>query len=173
VANYPQPANGNEGNVGIWHAPPGTVSVLKKRVGDAFQWATAHLPKGKQHATTVGGHCLAVLKTGRHHEQAWRFVQWFTSPPIEAEFLVASYTLPPWRSAERQQVWQQFVREEPRIKPFVEMLSYARPTPKVTRWQDIIGLLAQERDAAAAQKKTPREALEDAARAAQPLLDEG
>src|SRR5262249_5664807 len=105
--------------------------------------------------------------------QAWHFVQWFTSPPIEAEFLVASYTLPPWRSAERQPVWQQFVREEPRIKPFVEMLAYARPTPKVTRWQDIIDILAAARDGAAAQQWTSRQALEDAARAAAPLIREG
>lgn len=173
VAKYPQPPNQEQGNVGIWHLPPGTVSVLQKRVADAFEWNTAHLPKGKQQATTVGGHALSVLKTNKHHEAAWRFVHWFTSPPQEAEFLVASYTLPPWRAAEQQPAWQSHMKDQPRVKPFVEMLSYARPTPKITRWQDVIAILAAGRNAAGAQQKTPREALEDAARQAEPLIQEG
>jgi len=53
------------------------------------------------------------------------------------------------------------------------MLSYARPTPKLTRWEEIIAILQRARDAAAEQKRTPKEALEDAARQAEPLIQEG
>jgi ABC-type glycerol-3-phosphate transport system substrate-binding protein len=173
VASFPSPANGEQGDVGIWHIPPGSVSALNIRVKDAFEWTTAHLPRGRQQATTVGGHSLAVLKTNRSHDQAWRFIHWYVSPPQNAEYLVASATLPPWRGSEQHQVWQRYVREEPRIKPFVEMLAYGRPTPKLSRWQDIVDLLAAARDEAAGQKKTPKDALEDAARQAEPLIQEG
>lgn len=173
VAAFPQPANGIQGNVGIWHIPPGGVSGHQIQIKDAFEWSTAELPRGKQQATTVGGHSLAVLKTNKHHDQVWRFIHWYVTPAVNAEYLVATTTLPPWRASEQHTLWQSYVKQEPRIQPFVRMLSYARPTPKLTRWEEIIALLQQARDAAAQQEKTPKEALEDAARAAAPLIQEG
>ena len=173
VAPYPMPANGEQGNVGIWHMPPGQVSALQIRVKDAFEWTTAELPRGRQQATTVGGHSLAVLKTNKHHDRAWRFVHWYVTPAVNAEYLVATTTLPPWGASEQHTTWHKYTREEPRIQPFVRMLAYARPTPKLARWEEIIALLQQARDAAAEQKKTPKEALDDAARAADPLIQEG
>ncbi len=172
VASVDQPGDPKAGQVGIWHIPPGNVAALGMQVKDAFEWSTAELPKGKQKATSVGGHSLAVLKTS-HQEQAWRFVHFFIQPANLAAYLVATTTLPPWRSAEQHQTWQQYVRDEPRIKPFVEMLSYARPTPKLTRWQDIVDILARARDDTGAQKRTPQAALDDAAREAAPLVKEG
>lgn len=176
VASYPQPANGEMGNVGIWHIPPGNVSALELRIKGAFPWTTAELPKGKQQATTVGGHSLAVLKTNKGsavHDRVWRFVHWYTTPAINAEYLVATTTLPPWKASEQHAVWQKYTKDEPRVTPFTKMLSYARPTPKLVRWEEIITILATARDSAAEQKRTPKEALEDAARQADPLVQEG
>jgi ABC-type glycerol-3-phosphate transport system substrate-binding protein len=173
VAPYPNPANGEMGNVGIWHIPPGNVSALELRVKGAFQWTTAELPKGKRQATTVGGHSLAVLKTNKAQEQAWRFVHWYTTPAVNAEYLVATTTLPPWRASEQHALWQKYTKDEPRIQPFTKMLSYARATPKFTRWEETITILGQARDDAATQVKTAREALDFAARQADPLLAEG
>lgn len=90
-----------------------------------------------------------------------------------AEYLVATTTLSPGRASEQHAVWQKYVKEEPRIQPFSRMLSYGRPTPKLTRWEEIIAILQGARDAAAEQKLTPKEALEDAARQAEPLIQEG
>jgi ABC-type glycerol-3-phosphate transport system substrate-binding protein len=173
VAPYPNPGNGNQGDVAIWHIPPGGVSALQLTVQDAFQWTTAELPRGKQPATTVGGHSLAVLKTNRHHDQAWQFVHYWVQAAQNAEYLVASATLPPWRASEQHAAWQRYTKEEPRIQPFARMLGYARPTPKLVRWEEIIAILQTERDAAGAQQKSPKEALDDAARAADPLIHEG
>jgi ABC-type glycerol-3-phosphate transport system substrate-binding protein len=173
VAPYPNPGNGEAGDVAIWHIPPGNISALQIRVKDAFQWTTAELPRRARPATTIGGHSLAVLKTERHHDLAWRFVRWYVSPAVNAEYLVATTTLPPWRASEQQPAWQGYTRDEPRVRPFVRMLAYARPTPKLTRWEDVIGVLGRARDAAAEGQKTPREALEDAAREAEPLIQEG
>jgi multiple sugar transport system substrate-binding protein len=173
VASLEKPGNPQAGEVGIWHIPPGNVSQLQRNVGDAFEWNTAVLPKGRQQATTVGGHSLALLRTNKHHEQAWRFIHWYTSPPQNAEYLVASTTLPPWRAVEQQSAWQRWVREQPRIKPFVEMLAYGRPTPKLSLWEDIVAILVEARDAAGSQAKTPKQALDEAARLAEPLIQQG
>lgn len=173
VADYDKPGNAQAGEVGIWHLPPGNISQLQKNVGESFEWNTAHLPKGKRAATTVGGHSLSVLKTNRHHEQAWRFVHWSAQPAQNAEYLVASTTLPPWRAVESQPAWQRWLKEQPRFKPFVEMLAYGRPTPKLTLWEDVVNVLVQARDAAGTAKKTAKEALDDAARMAEPLIQQG
>ena len=89
-------------------------------------------------------------------------MHWYVTPEVNAEYLVATTTLPPWRAAEQHPRWQAYTRDEPRIRPFVRMLGYARPTPKLSRWEDVIGILGRARDAAAAAARTPREALEDA-----------
>ena len=176
VAPYPQPANGEQGNMGIWHIPPGNVSALELRVKGAFPWTTAEMSRGKQQATTVGGHSLAVLKTSKGaavHDRVWRFVHWFVTPAVNAEYLAATTTLPPWKSSEQHAAWQTYLKAEPRIAPFTRMLSYARPTPKLTRWEEIIKILGTARNSAAEQKLTPKEALEAAAREADPLIQEG
>ena len=176
VAPYPNPANGEMGNMGIWHIPPGNVSALELRIRGAFPWTTAEMSRGKQQATTVGGHSLAVLKTNKGaavHDRVWRFVHWFVTPAVNAEYLAATTTLPPWKASEQHANWQTYLKQEPRVAPFTKMLSYARPTPKLTRWEEIIAILGRARDAAAEQKQTPKEALEDAAREAAPLIQEG
>jgi hypothetical protein len=38
------------------------------------------------------------------------------------------------------------------------MPGYARPTPKLARWEDVIGVRQRARDAAGAAEKSPREA---------------
>jgi sn-glycerol 3-phosphate transport system substrate-binding protein len=173
VANLPSPSNGDKGDVGIWHIPPGNVSVLDQSVKNAFEWGTAALPKQKQQATTVGGHSLAVLHTNKYEQQAWQFVQWWTQPAQNAEYLVASATLPPWHASEQQQAWKDGIKAEPRTQPFVDMLAYGRPTPKLIGWQQIITLLGTARDDASTLKKTPQQALNDAALQAAPLIKQG
>jgi ABC-type glycerol-3-phosphate transport system substrate-binding protein len=173
VASFDKPGNVNSGEVGIWHIPPGNVSQLQKNIGSAFEWGTAELPKGKQQATTVGGHSLNVLKTNKHHDQAWRFVHWWTQPVQNGEYLVASTTLPPWHASEQSAAWTKWLKEEPRFKPFVAMLAYGRPTPKLSLWQDVTDLLVTARDEAGSQKKSPQQALDDAARVAEPLIKQG
>lgn len=162
-----------QGKIGLWLIPPGNVSVLQMAIRDQFEWATAAIPRAKLHVSSMGGHSLVVLKTNRHHEQAWRFIHWFTQPEHVAAYDAATTTLPPWRSAERQPAWQRHVREQPRIKPFVEMLAYGRPTPQLSTWQDITDVLVEAREAAAAQKLTPKQALDEAARIAEPLIKDG
>ncbi len=86
---------------------------------------------------------------------------------------MASATVPPWHASEQQPAWKQGVKDEPRIQPFVDMLAYGRSTPKLIGWQQIITLLATARDDAVALKKSPREALNDAALQAAPLIKQG
>jgi ABC-type glycerol-3-phosphate transport system substrate-binding protein len=162
-----------EGRVGMWVIPPGNISALGMSVGQQFAWATAELPRGKQQATSLGGHALVVMKTGRAHEHAWRFVHWFIQPANLAEYNAATTTAPAWRSVEQQPVWQRYLREEPRMQPFVAMLAYGRPTPKLATWQEITDILVEAREAAVRQEKTPKDALDDAARQADPLIKSG
>lgn len=102
------------------------------------------------------------------------------APPVHgpaqrnfAVSLVATTTLPPTHAAEQHATWQRDVRDEPRIQPFVSGLATGKATPKVSRGQDMLGILAKARDAAAKQERSPRQALDDAALQAEPLLKEG
>jgi multiple sugar transport system substrate-binding protein len=174
VAALQQPANlFQNARAGMWHLPTGTMSVVAGAVGTQFDWACAPLPKGRQLASNVGGHALVVLKTGKFHAEAWRFVHWFTAPQNVVEFNVPSTTLPPWQSAQQQPAWQRYVREQPRIKPFVDMLAYGRPPHKLSTWTEVTTALGQGIEAAVTQQVTPKQALDDAARAAQQFIQAG
>jgi multiple sugar transport system substrate-binding protein len=174
VASLSPPAQVElKGRVGVWIIPIGSLSIVKGTVGDQFEWSATVLPKGKQAESNVGGHALTVLKTNRTHEAAWRFVQWFTAPPNVVEFNVPSWTLPPWRSAQQQPVWQRFEREEPRIRPVVEMLAYGHPPPKLWSWPDAQQPLGEAIEAALTQQRQPKPALDDAACAADAILKSG
>jgi multiple sugar transport system substrate-binding protein len=174
VAALDVPANPHlSGRVAIWVLPTGDMSIIEKAVGDQFQWTTAVLPKHKQAASNVGGHALLVMKTEKYHEQAWRFVQWFTSPKNVVEFNIRSTTLPPWKSAQQEPAWQRYAQEQPRIKPFVEELAYGHPPPKLSTWDDVQAALWNGIDSALTLKQAPKQALDEAARVAQPLLAAG
>jgi multiple sugar transport system substrate-binding protein len=162
-----------KGRAGVWIMPIGSLSIVQRAVGNAFEWASAALVKGKQRASNVGGHALMVMRTNRHHEQAWRFVHWFTAAENVVEFNVPSITLPPWKSAQQQPAWQRYVRAEPRVQPFVEMLGYGHPPPKVVSWPDAEKVLGQAIEAAITLAQQPRAALDEAARVAEPLLKQG
>jgi sn-glycerol 3-phosphate transport system substrate-binding protein len=176
VASVDLPNTAREqGKLGVWFMPPGNVNVLERTVAGQFDWSTAVLPKGKRAAGTVGGHSLAVMKTNKNHERAWRFVHWFVfgqSSQHAAEYLAATSTLPAWKAAERAQPWQRYVQENGRLKAYVETLGIARATPKLSRWEEIIAVLQTARENAATQKQTVKEALDEAARLADPLIKE-
>jgi multiple sugar transport system substrate-binding protein len=174
VAGLDEPANPHlSGQAAMWVLPTGDMSIVEKAVGEQFQWATAALPKGKQAASNVGGHALCVMKTNKYPEQAWRFVQWFTAPKQVVQFNIRSTTLPPWTSAQQEPTWQRYAQEQPRIKPFVEMLSFGHPPPKLSTWDDIQAVLWTAIDSALTLKQAPKPALDEAARTAQPLIQAG
>jgi multiple sugar transport system substrate-binding protein len=169
-----QPANTFQtGRAGFWHLPVGSVSSVQRAVQEQFQWTTAPLQAGKQRASNVGGHTLAVMKTNKHHEPAWRFVHWFTSPQNVVEFNVPSVTLPPWQSAQQQPTWQRFTRDQPWVKPFVDMLAYGHPPVKLTTGNDVLKTLGEGIESAMTQKQPPKQALDEAARVAEPFIKEG
>jgi ABC-type glycerol-3-phosphate transport system substrate-binding protein len=161
------------GRAGMWTTPTGSMSVVERDVGDQFEWSSAVLPRGKQAASNVGGHTLVVMKTNREHERAWRFVHWFTSPQHVVDFNVPSTTLPPWRSAQQQPAWQRYLREQPRIKPFVDMLAYGHPPDRLATGSDVLKVLGEGIESALTLKQPPKAALDEAARVAEPLINQG
>ncbi|MBI3970902.1 MAG: ABC transporter substrate-binding protein [Chloroflexi bacterium] len=174
VASLQQPPNTFQlGRAGLVFTGSGVVSSIDKAVQDKFDWDVAVLPQGKQRASFAGGHALVTMKTGKHEAQAWRFAHWFTALPNVVEFNAVSTTLPPWRALEKQPVWQRFMADQPRMKPFVDMLPYSRSSPRLGTWSDAAKLLRTAIADAVAQKGTPKALLDDAARLAEPLIKNG
>ena len=117
-----------------------------------------------------------MLKTNKNPERAWRFVHWFVfgqSSQHAAEYSAETSTLPAGKASERAQPWQRYVQENVRIKAYVDTLGLAQATPKLSRWEEIIEILRVARENAASQQQTVKEALDEAARLANPLIKEG
>lgn len=166
----PPPNPAFSGRAGMWFTHVGGLSSALRAIGSQFEWGATALPRGRQRVTGVGGHAMLVLKANRHEERAWRYVHWFSAPRNVVEFNAASTTMPPWRSAQQQPTWQRFTREQPRIKPFVDMLEYGRPWPPVGADLQIQTALTGAVASAATLQQAPKQALDEAARVAAPVI---
>jgi multiple sugar transport system substrate-binding protein len=171
IASLTPPANAFQiGRVAMQHLYPGGIETAKQRIGNQFDWTTAVLPKQKQQACILGGHALLVGNTKRNHERAWQFVHWYSTPSNIVEWNVQSASPPPWKSAEQHPMWQQYIKDEPRMKAFVSMIPFGHPPERLSTWGQCQTLIGQAKDDALNLRKSPKQALDDAAREAEPLL---
>ncbi|MCF8260934.1 MAG: ABC transporter substrate-binding protein [Melioribacteraceae bacterium] len=94
-----------------------------------FEWGIAPLPEGPdKRATYVAGEHLTIFKKSDHPDEAWKFIKWFTSPEIQAEFSIESGYMPVRKSTLELQSYKDYLKTDPYLAAFVEQfeIGYAR-----------------------------------------------
>jgi multiple sugar transport system substrate-binding protein len=116
---------------------PWTIGDMKARLPAAVQphWTTAGLPGPTgPGASAPGGSSLAVFRSSRHPEAAWKLVRYLSDPAVQARFNVLTGDLPARPSA-----WAApAVDSDPYITPFRDQLARAVAVPKVPEWERIV-----------------------------------
>lgn len=131
-----------------------------------LQYGVAPLPKGKQAATVLGGNAVCVTKSAKKPDTAWGFVSWLTGKDQE-KVLEDGYKRMPART---DVGGSSFSSEETR-KAFVEQASVAKARPAVANWNGVEwGVMADAWDSVIQKKKSPEDALNEAAAAATKTL---
>ncbi len=150
--------------IGDWGLSP----IAKGNPG--LEYGVAPLPKGKQSATVLGGNAIGITSAAKNADAAWGFVSWLTGAEQESVLKDGYKRIP----ARTDVASGSTAGLDEAHQVFVEQAASANTRPTVTAWGDIEWqIMASAWDTVIQKKKSPQQALNDAATAANKALSRG
>ena len=116
---------------------PWNIGEFKRRLPPELQptWMTASMPgPDGPGASLAGGASLVIFRRSRHKADAWRLLEYLSSPDVQRQFYELTGDLPPRRASWRDPR----LAENPYARAFLEQLERVKPTPKVPEWERIV-----------------------------------
>lgn len=139
-----------------------------------FEWTTAAVPAPEdgQPATNMGGEHIFIMAQDEARQQAaWDFINWFTSPEIQLEWVQETGFMPIRDSVATNEEYRAWVEEtEPRLLPFIDMQQHAHNRPPVEQYAEISDAFSAVIERALYGQLSPEEALTEAEAAVNALL---
>jgi len=143
-----------------------------KRYAPDLEYGVTYIPSppgGEKHSSWVGGWCIAIPKGSRHPDLAWEFIRWMCADPEGTRIAGKTQGLFP---GYRKSPYFKEIRAKPGYRQFLEMLEDCRhQRPVMPAQAYYMGALSRAVDYAIYGKKTPEQALRDAARETQEELN--
>jgi multiple sugar transport system substrate-binding protein len=128
----------------------------------AGQIDIAHTPKGPAGAPGVNGSMgMAITSGSQNQDAAWKYIQFMTSQKVQNQY--ATLSLPIWKSSYDD---KQVIQALPEVVPVAKtQLNDLILRPVVTQYNDVSHTMQVELQQALTGDKTPKQALDDAAKA--------
>lgn len=146
------------------------LSSLDQALG-AENVGVAPVPGIEKPAMNIGTNVGYIIKgTPQQEAGAWKFLQWWLSPSLQAEWDVNTGYLPTNLKTADTATWKDFVAKNPRIQVFAEELKYATGRPSIPGYGALSDALSNEIEKALLLKESPSAALKAAASKAQAAL---
>lgn len=136
---------------GPWH-----MGLIDEAGGKGFEdkWAIAPMPADDSNTSFVGGGDLVVFKQSENKEAAWKFVEYLTTPEVQAKFYEIAADLPSTKAA-----WElPALAKDERLKLFGEQLEAAKSPPAIPKWGEMETMLNTELDRIMTSGTSPEEA---------------
>jgi ABC-type glycerol-3-phosphate transport system substrate-binding protein len=158
------------GTVGSFTTYPATIARVTQ---SSFKSAAAPLPAGpKGRKSPLGFGTIMVLKNGKNREAGWEFARFIGLDPANSSLWNTSFgQLPPRYSFREHPSWKEFEAKNPLIPPYVESQKSAEVAYFGPGAQEIGTELGKAVEAVVFGQKSPKQALDDATRASQTILD--
>ena len=138
--------------------------------GMRFPVRTAPLPRHRQPASVAGMVTVPIFSESRQRDAAWAYLDWLSRPEHLIYYLGGFGTTPPRKSVAKWAAWTAFAAQHPLLQAFVDSQPQARLPYFGTGAQEIAIQVAQAIEAAVFAQKSPRQALDDAARRVNAIL---
>lgn len=108
------------------------INTIEGLVGDSFEWNTAYIPKVNESDTSgasVGGSSLVMFKRGdeKRVDASWKFIEYASSPEVQAEFSKATGYLPSNVESENLDVLKKHYEEHPQFKMALDQMKDSHP----------------------------------------------
>ena len=148
------------GTIGMFPMYP----VLTTRI-KSFPFTSRNTPyptKVKQGAHFAGNY-TTIAAASKNQEAAFAWCQWWWQAEINAKWCSGTGGLPARQSTTDHPIYQKFLQEEPLAKAFIDSLAFAQALPAVVGITEIQQALSEAIEAATFGRKSPKEALDEAA----------
>ncbi len=133
-------------------------------------WATAPIPRPDGAAFSIsqaGGSGLAIARSSRHKDAAWRFIEYLSRPEQLVRLYKLTGNLPP-----RESAWKLGqIESDPPVRAFHEQLQHAVPLPRVPEWDKMTTKIIEAGQAVVAHRSTIDAALAELNRAVNDILE--
>ncbi len=145
------------GKVAMQITGPWTMAQLKSAKID---YDVFPIPVADRPAAVIGGENLFVFKTTPEREQAsLRFLAYILSEEFQTTWALETGYLPVNTKSQQSQAYQNFVRENPVVKVFLDQMQYAQSRPIIPQYSRLSENLGRAIEASLLGKQTPEEAL--------------
>lgn len=163
-----------DGRIAMFLNGPYMMGVLKDGAPDQKgKWAIAPAPIDVQPGSYLGGTGLSIPVTSEHRDAAWQFIQFLLQPQQQVKVFTQAGAAPATEAALKDPA---LTRPDPyfggqqTFPVFQQALDTARHYPYVKQWTDIDRAVQDAVTAALLDKKSPQQALSDAAKEVDDLL---
>lgn len=154
----------------IYHTTGSLTNILKNA---KFDVGVGFLPAGtKGFGTPTGGGNLYVLKSAPKENQAaaWKWIQFLTSPAIQADWTINTGYIASRQSAWEQDALKKLVTTNPQYAVARDQLKYASKELATHRGADVQKIMGVAVQKVITGELEPKAALDDAQKAAEDLL---
>jgi len=120
---------------------PWMLNLVDRYCGPEFRdkWNVAVLPGKKEPTSFVGGANLVVFKDSRHHDAAWKLVEYLSRPDVQVEWFKVNNNLPSVVKA-----WDDpYFSDKPMVRVFGEQLKHTMSPPNIPEWEQITGRIGR------------------------------
>jgi len=135
-----------------------------------FPVKTAPMPRHKQFGSVAGIGTVPIFRDSKKKDAAWKYLNWLSQPDNAVYYLQGFGSPPARQSIADSLAWKAFAAQHPLMQAFLDSQKQARQVYYGKGAQEIAVQVAQAIEAAVFKQKTPRQALDDAAKASNAIL---
>lgn len=145
---------------------PWKMKTLKKT---GIDFGVALIPEGPRGtSTTVGGTNMVIFRNSKHQKEAFDFLRWLVSPPVQARWANELGQIP----VNLKTYPMVDTLKHPYIKVFLHQMTTAVPRPQVPDYPQVENLVNPELEIALSGEKSVKEALDAAVEKVNKFLEE-
>jgi len=136
----------------------------------SFSVRTAPMPKHKTSAAPLGMGTIPIFTDSKNKDAAWAYLSWLMKPENAVFWVSGLGNLPTRPSIRDTQAWKDHVVAHPLMQPFIDAQPQAQLAYFGKGAQEVSTEVGQAIESAVFQRKSPKQALDDAAKAADAIL---
>jgi len=116
---------------------------------------------------------IVIFNTCKDPQTAWKFLRTILTAEADKDFLQLSGQFPRRKDINTNPLFLHYLEDHPKLIPFAQQTKYLRGMDSAPYMKEILDIISQEYEACVVfGKKSPRDAIEDAARAVELLYIE-
>ena len=165
-----------DGRVAAKFTGPYSISQLQRYAAADFEYDYGPIPRPDdatgQMVSFADSKSIVIFKSCQHPREAWEFIKFVISKPNDLRLLELTSQLPIRAGLLEDEAFADYFKRNPKMNKFAEQVTTARSIDSVAELKEIFDAIAQEVEASVVfDLKSPEQAVHDAARRSQQILD--